>query len=269
MVVAEKTAALVAGRARGARARPGDGRGRRGRRERLHEVRPRGRARRPARSGRVRRGRRDRREHVHLDRAQPAAGRPRHRDPGHRPACRAGGRRRRARMAGRPRRGARHRRTRGPGRGGGGHRQPDARLPGVRPRGRDGGGVEPDPAGRVRRVPGAHGCVRGVGFVAGNEALAAVREEVAAHRRAARRRACASWSASPAWTGTPTAPSRSPCVPATPGFEVVYQGIRLTSAQIVAAAVAEDVARRGPVDPVRLAHGGGPRGAGRDARGRA
>ena len=95
-------------RARGARARPGDGRGRRGGGERLHEVRPRGRARRPARPGRVRRGRRDRRQHVHLDRAQPAAGRPRHRDPGHRPARRAGGRRRRARMAGRARRGARH-----------------------------------------------------------------------------------------------------------------------------------------------------------------
>ena len=49
-----------------------------------------------ARSGRVRRGRRDRRQHVHLHRAQPAAGRPRHRDPGHRPARRAGRGRRRA-----------------------------------------------------------------------------------------------------------------------------------------------------------------------------
>jgi (2R)-ethylmalonyl-CoA mutase len=40
------------------------------------------------------------------------------------------------------------------------------------------------------------------------------------------------------------------------GFEVVYQGIRLTPAQIVAAAVQEDVHVVGPVDPVRLAPAG-------------
>ncbi len=54
-------------------------------------------------------------------------------------------------------------------------------------------------------------------------------------------RSCASSSASRASTATATAPSRWPCAPATPGFEVVYQGIRLTPEQIVAAAVAEDV----------------------------
>ena len=37
------------------------------------------------------------------------------------------------------------------------------------------------------------------------------------------------------------------------GFEVVYQGIRLTPEQIVTAAVAEDVHVRRPVDPVRFA----------------
>jgi (2R)-ethylmalonyl-CoA mutase len=49
------------------------------------------------------------------------------------------------------------------------------------------------------------------------------------------------------------------------GFEVVYQGIRLTPAQIVAAAVAEDVHCVGPLDPLRLAHGAGARGARRAA----
>ena len=46
------------------------------------------------------------------------------------------------------------------------------------------------------------------------------------------------------------------------GFEVVYQGIRLTPEQIVAAAVAEDVHCVGPLDPLRLAHGAGARRAG-------
>ena len=61
--------------------------------------------------------------------------------------------------------------------------------------------------------------------------------------RPARRSApgCACWSASPASTGTPTAPSRWRCGPGTSGFEVIYQGIRLTPAQIVAAAVQEGV----------------------------
>ena len=52
------------------------------------------------------------------------------------------------------------------------------------------------------------------------------------------------------------------------GFEVVYQGIRLTPEQIVAAAVAEDVHLVGPLDPLRLAHGLVPEVL-RPARGRA
>ena len=50
-----------------------------------------------------------------------------------------------------------------------------------------------------------------------------------------------SWSASPASTATPTAPSRSPCAPATPGMEVIYQGIRLTPEEIAESALQEDV----------------------------
>ena len=53
------------------------------------------------------------------------------------------------------------------------------------------------------------------------------------------------------------------------GFEVIYQGIRLTPAQIVAAAVQEDVHVRRPVGPVRLAPGGRARRARRAAGGRA
>ena len=58
------------------------------------------------------------------------------------------------------------------------------------------------------------------------------------HRRTAR--SGCSW-ASPASTATPTAPSRSRSRPATPGMEVVYQGIRLSPDEIAAAARDEDV----------------------------
>ena len=61
------------------------------------------------------------------------------------------------------------------------------------------------------------------------------------HQRRARASGCGCSWASPGSTATPTAPSRSPSGRATPGFEVVYQGIRLTPEQIVGAAVAEDV----------------------------
>ena len=52
------------------------------------------------------------------------------------------------------------------------------------------------------------------------------------------------------------------------GFEVVYQGIRLTPEQIVAAAVAEDVHLVGISILSGLAHGARARGARRAARGR-
>jgi (2R)-ethylmalonyl-CoA mutase len=53
------------------------------------------------------------------------------------------------------------------------------------------------------------------------------------------------------------------------GFEVIYQGIRLTPEQIVAAAVAEDVHLVGISILSGLAHGARPRGARPAARGRA
>ena len=50
-----------------------------------------------------------------------------------------------------------------------------------------------------------------------------------------------SWSASPASTATPTAPSRSRCAPATSAWRSIYQGIRLTPAEIAESALQEDV----------------------------
>ena len=53
------------------------------------------------------------------------------------------------------------------------------------------------------------------------------------------------------------------------GFEVVYDGIRLTPARIAVAALEEGVHVVGPVDPLRVAPGAGRRGAGAPARPRA
>ena len=77
-------------------------------------------------------------------------------------------------------------------------------------------------AGALREVFGEYRAPTGlsggaVAAAAPDQSLAAVRERVAAHRRASWAPAgCGCWSASPAWTGTPTAPSRSPYAPATP-----------------------------------------------------
>ncbi len=53
------------------------------------------------------------------------------------------------------------------------------------------------------------------------------------------------------------------------GFEVIYQGIRLTPEQIVVGRGGRGRALRRALDPVRLAHGAGARRARRAARGRA
>ena len=86
------------------------------------------------------------------------------------------------------------------------------------------------PTGRRRRARGgaATAMLRCAGTGAGR----------AAERSAVR--SGSSW-ASPGSTATPTAPSRSRSRRATPGMEVVYQGIRLTPEQIAAAARDEDV----------------------------
>ena len=75
-------------------------------------------------------------------------------------------------------------------------------------------------AGALREVFGEYRAPTGVAGAVGvgrgrRDELTAVRERV---RRPARSSAagCGCWSASPASTATPTAPSRSPCGPATP-----------------------------------------------------
>ena len=126
----------------------------------------------------------------------------------------------------------------------------------------------PRPAGPSASGPAR--CARCSASTARRPASARSRGTVRRHARGARARAgsgaassagrCGSSSASPASTATPTAPSRSRSRRATPGMEVVYQGIRLTPDQIAAAARDEDVDVVGPVDPVRLA----PRARARD-----
>ena len=88
------------------------------------------------------------------------------------------------------------------------------------------------------RPPGCRGVS---GFVAGNEALAAVREEV---RRTGEQLGGGHLRflvGKPGLDGHSNGAEQIAVRARDAGFEVVYQGIRLTSAQIVAAAVAEDV----------------------------
>ena len=70
--------------------------------------------------------------------------------------------------------------------------------------------------GEYRAPTGVSGAPVAVAAEPGGE-LAAVREAVAATAAELGAAGCACWWASPAWTGTPTVPSRSPYGPATPG----------------------------------------------------
>ena len=72
-------------------------------------------------------------------------------------------------------------------------------------------------------------------------ALAAVRERGRGAPATSSAAGCGCWSASPASTGTRNGAEQIAVRARDAGFEVVYQGIRLTPAQIVAAAVEEDV----------------------------
>ena len=75
-----------------------------------------------------------------------------------------------------------------------------------------------------------------------------------------------SWSASPASTATPTAPSRSPCAPATSAWRSIYQGIRLTPERDRRVGAAGGRRRGRPLDPLRLPPGADPRGRAPAAR---
>ena len=123
-------------------------------------------------------------------------------------------------------------------------REPGARDAGVRPGRRDDGGVGRGAARGVRRVPRPD---RGVGRRCGTrtraarERLADVRERGTGRPATSSAPGCGCWSASRAWTGTPTAPSRSRCAPATPASRSSTRASGSRPPQIVAAAVAEDV----------------------------
>ena len=67
--------------------------------------------------------------------------------------------------------------------------------------------------GSYRAATGVSGAV---GTAEADDDLLAVRELVRRTNRELGHHGCGCWSASPAWTGTPTGPSRSPCAPATP-----------------------------------------------------
>jgi (2R)-ethylmalonyl-CoA mutase len=171
----------------------------------------------------------------------PPHRRPGRRDPDRRPPRRAAGGRRGPRLARRPgRRGGRGC-AESPAGGG-----PDRRnlMAATLPCARAGSprGSGPVPCGRSSGVPGADGRLgrRQPGGHGRREELAEVRaavqrtgEELGRRLPAARRQAR---SGRPLQRRRADRRSRPDC-----GFEVVYQGIRLTSAQIVAAAVQEDV----------------------------
>ena len=104
------------------------------------------------------------------------------------------------------------------------------------------GGTTGEWAGALRQVFGEFRAPTGVGAGSrppGAELRPLVARTKALAARLAAHPAC--WWPSRASTGTPTGPSRSPWPPTDAGFEVIYQGIRLTPAQIVAAARDEDV----------------------------
>ena len=115
----------------------------------------------------------------------------------------------------------------------------------LRPRRRDHRGVGRGAAGGVRRVPGADRGVRRVGGRgAGGDAaaaIAAVRERVRATAAELGRPRLRMLVGKPGLDGHSNGAEQIAVRARDVGFEVVYQGIRLTPAQIVAAAVEEDV----------------------------
>ena len=127
------------------------------------------------------------------------------------------------------------------------------------------GGTVGEWAGALRDVFGEYRAPTGVGAVAvparRRDASGARAGPGDRRRRPAARSGCS--SASPASTATPTAPSRSRSPPATPGMEVVYQGIRLTPGRDRGRRPRRGRRRRRPLDPLRLP----PRPGARDARG--
>ena len=124
------------------------------------------------------------------------------------------------------------------------------------------GGTVGEWAGALREVFGEYRAPTGVGAVAaapGDEHGSGARRGPGRGRASSAARSGSS-SASPGSTVTPTAPSRSRSRRATPGMEVVYQGIRLTPARDRGRGPRRGRRRRRPLDPLGLA----PRAGARD-----
>ena len=138
-------------------------------------------------------------------------------------------------------------------------RQPDARHAGLRAGRGHHGGVGGGAARGVRLVPGAHrGRRRGRHRPRPGDDLLAVRELVrrTGDELGTRLRLLVG---KPGLDGHSNGAEQIAVRARDAGFEVVYQGIRLTPAQIAAAAVEEGVHVRRAVDPVRLAPRAGAR----------
>ena len=147
--------------------------------------------------------------------------------------------------------------------------QPDGRHPGRGPRRRDDGGVGRHPARGVRRVPGAHRGLR-CGRASPRPAARSWPRYASGSRRPAselggRLRLLVG---KPGLDGHSNGAEQVAVRARDAGFEVIYQGIRLTPEQIVVRRGGRGRALRRPLDPLRLAHGAGPGGARRAARGR-
>ncbi len=167
----------------------------------------------------------------------------------------------RARPAGR-RGGARAARRRGADR-----RQPDGGLPGVRPRRGHHRRVGQRAAGGLRRVPRAdrRHRLRGRGGAGGAGRPARGRRR---HRRGAGHR-LRILVAKPGLDGHSNGAEQIAVAARDAGFEVVYQGIRLTPGGDRGRGGAGGRGLRRAVDPLRVAPAGRARGARRPARGRA
>ena len=127
--------------------------------------------------------------------------------------------------------------------------------------------VGADAARGVRRVPRAHGRGRG-GRGARRDELAELREEVERVSEALGRR-LKILVGKPGLDGHSNGAEQIAVRARDAGMDVVYEGIRLTPAQIAASAAAGGRPRRRPVDPLGLAPRADPGGARGAARRRA
>ena len=235
-----KVAELVDGRARRDRPRAGDGRGGGGRRVRLHEGRS-SCARSPHGGGGSRRATTSSSASTGSRPPSPARCRPTAPGPSRRrPGVEAARREALAGVAGRARPGAVRSGARRAARGRQDRHEPHGGHARLRPRRRHDRGVGRGAARGVRRVPGADRGVARPVAARGRRRARRVRERVRATGEELGER-LRMLVGKPGLDGHSNGAEQVAVRARDVGFEVIYQGIRLTPAQIVAAAVQEDV----------------------------